>query len=49
MERLFICPLHGGDGLPVKLPENLESEEEFTIIMAKDINAKWKNAAVCSV
>lgn len=48
MERLSICPPHGGDGLPVKLPENLEAEEEFNIIMAKDINAERKNAAVCS-
>lgn len=48
MERLSICPPHGVDGLPVKLPENLEAEEEFNIIMAKDINAERKNAAVCS-
>lgn len=48
MERLSICPPHGGDGLPVKLPENLEAGEEFNIIMAKDINAGRKNAAVCS-
>lgn len=48
MERLSICPPHGGDGLPVKLPENLEAEEEFNIIMAKDINAERKNTAVCS-
>lgn len=34
--------------MPVKLTENLEAEEEFNIIMAKDINAERKNAAVWS-
>lgn len=48
MERLSICPLHEGDGLPVKFTENLEPEEEFKIITAKDINAERENAAVCS-
>lgn len=48
MERLSICPLHGGDGLPVNLTENLEAEEEFSIITAKDNNAERKIAARCS-
>lgn len=48
MERLSICPIHGGDGLPVKLTENLEAGEEFNVIMAKDVNAERKSAVVCS-
>lgn len=49
MERLSICPLQVGDVLLVKLRENLEVEEEFNIITAKDINAERKNAAGRSV
>lgn len=48
MERLSICPIHGGDGLPVKLKENLQAEKESNVIMAKDINTERKRAAVCS-
>lgn len=48
MERLSICPIHRGDGLPVKLTENLEAEEEFNVIMTKDINTERKSTVVCS-
>lgn len=38
MERLSTSPLHGEDGLLGKLTENLEGEEEFKVITAKDVN-----------